>query len=111
MKTSVAIDKLIDIAPIIADLRPKLKEDKDFINFMENYVKGKKDVSEIDNFDFVLHILPTAIKNYKQELYGILAILCDKTVEEVSEQSLGETIKVIKELLSDDDFKSFFISA
>lgn len=111
MKTSVAIDKLINIAPIIADLRPKLKEDKDFKDFMENYVKNKKDSSEIENIDFVLHILPTAIKNYKKELYEILAVLCDKTVEEVSEQSLGETIKVIKELLADDDFKSFFTNA
>lgn len=112
MKTSIAIDKLINIAPIIADLYPKLKEDESFKKFMATYAKGNKDgKSEVDNIDFVLRVLPVFFKNYKEELFEILAIVCDKTVKEVSEQSLGETVEVVKELLADDDFKSFFINA
>lgn len=112
MKTGIAIDKLINIAPIIADLRPKLKDDETFKNFISKYAENRENGKDgIDNFDFVLRVLPVFIKNYKAELYEILAILCDKSVNEVEEQSFGETIKLIKELLADDDFKSFFINA
>jgi hypothetical protein len=108
MKTSIAIDKLINIAPIIADIRPKLQKDKKFKEFIENYKNGE---DKTDNVDFVLKLLPVFLKDYKKEVYELLAIICDKSVEEVEEQSFGQTVKTIKELLADDDFKSFFIDA
>jgi len=108
MKTSIAIDKLINIAPIIADMRPKLQKDENFKKFMETYKSGD---GKADNLDFVLRILPVFLKDYKKEVYELLAIVCDKTVKEVEEQSFGQTVKTVKELIEDDDFKSFFIDA
>lgn len=108
MNTSIAIKKLINIAPIIADLRPRLAKDEDFKGFIESY---KNNENKGDNVDFVLRFLPCIYNNYEKELYEILGILSDKTAEEVANQSFAETVRVIKELLSDEDFKSFFIEA
>lgn len=106
MKTDIAIDKLINIAPIIAELRPKLKTDEDFKKFIADNKENK-----LDNFDFVLKILPLFLRKYKQEIYEILSVISDKTVDEIANQSIGATISTIKELIADDDFKSFFINA
>lgn len=108
MKTGIAIDKLVNIAPIIADMRPKLQKDENFKKFMDTY---KNNDGKADNVDFILRVLPVFLKDYKKEVFELLAIICDKTVEEVEEQSFGTTVKVVKELLADDDFKSFFIDA
>lgn len=108
MNTSIAIKKLINIASIIADLRPRLAKDEAFKGFVENYKNGE---NKGDNVDFVLRFLPCVYENYEKELYEILGILSDKTANEIAEQPFAETIRFIKELLSDEDFKSFFTNA
>ena len=107
MRTDVAIDKLINIAPIIADARPKLQADEEFTTLL----KSQKDGKGVDNLDFALKFLPVLLKNYRDEVYSILAIWCDKTKEDIANQPFRETIEVIKDLLKDEDFKGFFANA
>ena len=108
MRTDVAIDKLINIAPIIADARPKLQADEEFKKLI-NGVRG--DGAKVDNLDFALKFLPVLLKNYRDEVYSILAIWCDKSKEDIANQPFRETIEVIKDLLKDEDFKGFFANA
>lgn len=108
MQTSIAIEKLINVAPIIADLRPKLKGDEKFKAFIEEY---KKNDGNVDNVDFLLRFLPLISKSCEKEIYEILSIFCDKSVDEIKAQSFGKTIGVVKELLTDEDVRSFFIDA
>lgn len=103
MKTDIAIEKLINIAPIIYEMRDKIKADADFIDAIKN-MRGET----VDNVGFVLKVVPMILKSYRAEMYDILAIVFDKDVEEIKEQNLGKTINEIKELLSDEDFKGFF---
>lgn len=107
MRTDVAIDKLINIAPIIADARPKLQADEEFTTLLKSQKYGKG----VDNLDFALKFLPVLLKNYRDEVYSILAIWCDKTKEDIANQPFRETIEVIKDLLKDEDFKGFFANA
>lgn len=104
MRTDDAIDKLCDIAPIIADIGEKAKNDQEFKEFMAGYNKAK------DNRMFMLRVLPVLVKNYKEDMYSILSIWTEKPIDEIKEQSLGVTIKEMKAIFEDEDIRAFFSS-
>ena len=104
MRTDVAIDKLCNIAPVIADLSNKLANDEEFKAFMQE----KKERS---NSDFLFKFIPHLLKNYREDAFNILAIWNGKTVDAVKAQSFGTTIAEIKAIFTDEDFRSFFSSS
>lgn len=104
MRTDDAIDKLCDIAPIIADISEKAQKDQEFKDFLANYNKSR------DNRMFVLRVLPVLVKNYKEDMYGILSIWTEKPIEEIKKQSIGVTIKELKAIFEDEDIRAFFSS-
>lgn len=101
MKTEVAIDKLCNIAPVLAELTEKLSRDEKFKTFMGE--KGAR-----SNREFLFKFLPYVFKNYGDDVYSLLALWNEKDVEEVKEQSFSKTIAEVKEILNDEDFRSFF---
>lgn len=105
MRTEDAIDKLCDIAPIIADIGEKAKNDQEFKDFLASYNKSR------DNRMFVLRVLPVLVKNYKEDMYSILSIWTEKPIDEIKEQSLGVTIKEMKAIFEDEDIRAFFSSS
>lgn len=104
MRTDVAIDKLCNIAPVIADLSEKLANDAEFKAFMA----GKKAMT---NREFIFKMIPHLLKNYREEAFNILAVWNDKTVDKIKEQPFGETIAEVKSIFNDKDFRSFFSSS
>ena len=105
MTTDVAIEKLCALAPIIADAAQRLTKDKEFSAFMQKYNKQRS------NKIFALNILPILLKNYREEIYKILAIWSDKTVDEVKAQNISTTISEVKALINDEDVRAFFSSS
>lgn len=108
MKTDIALDKLCEIVPIIGQLRPKLKADTEL---KETFLKIREESETTDNVSFVLNLVPFLLGKYRNEMYDILSILTDKTVEEIKEQSVFVTIGELKEIFADEDIKRFFSSA
>lgn len=104
MRTEVAIDKLCNIAPILGDLTEKLSRDEKFKAFMGE--KGAR-----NNREFLFKFLPHVFKNYREDVYALLAAWNEKGVEEVKAQSFAKTIAEVKEILNDEDFRSFFSSS
>ena len=104
MRTDVAIDKLCNIAPLLAELSDKLATDKEFKAMMNTR-------KNMNNREFVFKFLPYFINNYREEAFNILAVWNDKTVEEVKGQPFGKTITEIKAIFEDEDFRSFFSSS
>ena len=104
MRTDVAIDKLCNIAPVLAELSEKLSNDTEFKMFMT-------EKSERTNRDFLFKVVPHLLKNYREEAFNILSVWNDKTVEEVKGQSFGKTITEIKAIFEDEAFRSFFSSS
>ena len=104
MRTDVAIDKLCNIAPVIAELSEKLANDAEFKTFMTE--KGER-----TNRDFLFKVVPHLLKNYREEAFYILALWNDTTVEAIKEQPFGKTIAEIKAIFTDEDFRSFFSSS
>lgn len=104
MRTDVAIDKLCNIAPVLAELSEKLANDAEFKSFMRE--KGER-----TNREFLFKVVPHLIKNYREEAFEILAIWNDKMIDTIKSQPFGKTIAEIKAIFSDDDFRSFFSSS
>ena len=105
MTTDIAIGKLCALAPVIADAAQRLAKDKEFLAFMQKYNKQRT------NKIFALNILPILLKNYREEIYKILAIWSDKTVDEVKAQNISTTISEVKALINDEDVRAFFSSS
>lgn len=108
MKTDIALDKLVELAPIIYDLRPKLQNDEEFKSFLLSY--KSKDENKPDNLDFLLKIIPLLLGKHREYVYRILSIIDGKSVEEIREQPLGSTLNNIRALWTDGEFRAFFPS-
>lgn len=104
MRTDVAIDKLCNIAPVLAELSEKLANDAEFKTFMN-------EKSEKTNRDFLFKVVPHLLKNYREEAFYILALWNDTTVEALKAQPFGKTVTDIKAIFTDEDFRSFFSSS
>lgn len=100
MRTDIAIDKLCDICPIIADISDKAKNDIELRGILVSGQTAGKAA--------ILRLIPKLKAKCEQELYEILAILYDKTVDEIKAQSAIDTLKQVMSLAEDKDFISFF---
>ena len=66
MRTDVAIDKLCNIAPVIADMEEKISKDKEFKSFIKTYN------SEKSNKVILFKGIPPLLTNYCKKLYVIV---------------------------------------
>ena len=104
-------EKAFDALPTVVDLYDKL----DIDNYRkkiaeENKGKGKKvDVNAI-GINLLKYILVNTPK-IKEEVFSLVAIFEDKTVEEVKAQNFGETIKTVKSIFADKELMDFFKQA
>lgn len=92
MNTDKALEVICVISPFIESLlvNPKIKE------VLENL----ENLQMID----ILKVIPIILRDHKNETLEVLACVNEKTVEEVKNQPATETIKEIKELLTDEEF-------
>lgn len=104
MKTSIAIDKLINVTPVIGNVATLMKADEALLTM----IKSSRTEGKTDNFTFGITVLPYILRNYATQCYEILGAFTDKTAEEVAEQDFVVTIKDLKALLVDTEIMSFF---
>lgn len=105
MRTDIAIDKLCNVAPVIADMTEKLSKDEEFKAFMQNYK------AEQSNRVFLFKVIPLLLKNYREDIFEILAVWSDKPVEAIKAQPFAETVNEIQTIWADEDFRGFFSSS
>ena len=103
-------EKVFDMLPIVVDLYDKLDLDGYRKDIIEKS-KGKKDINkEMLGIDMFKHILKNSAK-VKQEVFEIVAIFEDKTIEEVKAQSPAKTINTIKDIFQDKETNDFLKQA
>lgn len=105
MRTDIAIDKLCNVAPVIADMTEKISKDEEFKAFMETYKAEKS------NRVFLFKVIPILLKNYRNEIFEIMSVWSAKPVEIIKAQPFAETVNEIKAIWADEDFRSFFSSS
>ncbi|MBU3176093.1 hypothetical protein KPL47_06890 [Clostridium estertheticum] len=106
----ISTEKVYDMLPVVTVLYDKLDLDgyrKKFIK--EN--KGKKDIDKnAIGIDVFKHILKNSQK-VKEEIFEVVAIFEEQTVEEVKAQSFMKTLNSLKEIFSDKETVDFLKQA
>lgn len=100
---TINTEKAFDMLPHAADILEKLGL-KDFI--LKNQTTDKKDIDR-KGFDLVVFVLRNS-GAVKENVFEIVAIMEDKTTEEVKKQSFVKTLASFKELIQDKELMSFF---
>ena len=60
--------------------------------------------------DVFSRLVPILLSERRSDVYGILAVLNETSVDEIAKQSLFKTIGMIREIFSDKDLLNFFKS-
>ena len=76
----------------------------DVLKDLEKEGKIKGLAKGVSNFT---KLIPILLKKHKENIYNVLAIVNDKTVEEIRKQNPVQTIKQLKELWSDKELLNF----
>ena len=101
----ISTEKVFDLLPYAVDLYEKLDLDQ-FKKNLNSEDKSKEEIG-IEVFLFVLR----QSQKFKGELFQMVAILNDKTVDEIKAQPFTDTIKAFKAIFSEPDIADFFKQA
>lgn len=103
-------EKAFDMLPTVTVLYDKLDIDGYRKKIFEENKNNKNINNEVLGIDLFKYILKNS-KKIKEEVFEIVAIFEDKTVDEVKAQSFGKTINTVKEIFTDKDTAELFKSA
>jgi hypothetical protein len=110
MTTDRATDVLCEITPCIANITA----DEELVAELRNAIdpKSVKTKAElmVKGVEKITKIIPIVLKKRKADVYGILAALNEKTVEEIGKQNIIATMAQVREVVKDKDLMDFFKS-
>lgn len=111
LSTDQALDVLCELTPYISNIA----SDKDVVSTVGKVVDTGEDMNSYGKFLILAErlgeITPVLLKTHRTDVYGILSVLNGKTVEEISAQPVGETIRQVREAFSDMELLRFFKSS
>jgi len=103
-------EKAFDMLPMVTVMYEKLDIDG-YRKKLKAESKGKKDISaNVIGIDLFKYILKSSGK-IKEEVFEIVSIAEDMTIEEVKAQTFTKTIKTMKDIFTDKDTTELFKSA
>ena len=107
LTTNEAADVLIQLAPMMDNIAQDEELMKSFGTAMKKEGLTKTGVM-MEALHRVFTSVPVLLGKHRADLFGIIAAVKKKTVEEVASQSIVATKKDIEEILSDEDLIDFF---
>lgn len=106
----ISTEKVYDMLPTVVGLYDKL-DIEEYLKKIRKENKNKKNVdSKIIGIDMFKYILKNSSK-VKEEVFGIVAIFEEKTVEEIKSQNFMLTINTLKEIFEDKETTDFLKQA
>lgn len=110
MTTDRAMDVLCEITPCIANITA----DEELLEELRNAIdpKAVKTKAElmVNGVEKITKLVPIVFKKRKTDVFGILAALNEKTVEEIGKQNIIATMAQVREVVKDKDLMDFFKS-
>ena len=110
LSTERATDVLCELTPYIANIvedSALMESLRDAID--TDKVKTKAELIAIGTSK-ATRLIPIILKNRRSDVYGILAVLNEKSVEEIAKQNLLVTMRQIKDVSKDKELVDFFKS-
>lgn len=107
LSTNDAADVLVQISPLIGNITSDEK-------LMERIGKASdtEGLTEVgryaESLSRVFSCIPVLLVDHRSDVFGIVAAVKRKEIEEVAGQSIVQTISDLKEIVEDEDLRSFF---
>lgn len=110
MTTDQATDVLCEITPNIANI----VADDDLMNELRMVVDPKETKTRAELLakfaEKISKLVPIVLKKRRLDVFGILAALNEKSVEEIGNQNILATMAQVREIVKDKDLMDFFKS-
>lgn len=109
LTTDECADVLCELTPYIVNI----VSDKEIMDAVGKAV-DKNTITQVGimllGAQKITAVIPLLLKTHRPDIYAILAIISEKSVEEVAGQNVMATMWQMKELLNDKELVSFFKS-
>ena len=110
LSTERATDVLCELTPYIANI----VEDSELMESLRDAIDTDKVKTKAELIAIgaskATKLVPIILKNRRSDVYGILAVLNEKSVEEIAKQNLLVTMRQIKDVSKDKELVDFFKS-
>lgn len=107
--TEKAADILLEISPFVTEITTDAELCEELSNAVDLKGKTQLEVIAVGAAKFS-KLIPLVLKNHKDDVFGIVAVLNCKTIEEVYKQNIVVTMEEIRELVQDKELIGFFKS-
>lgn len=110
MSTDGALDALCQIAPLVADIvtDPEIRAE------LSAGLDASKGNTLAERFaltaEKLSNVIPLFLKNRRESIFGILAVLNETDVERIAKQNIMQTMKQIRDIVKDKELLDFFQS-
>ena len=110
LTTDRAADVLCELTPYVANI----VSDEDLLTELKKAVDAK-DIQNKAQYlaigaEKITKILPILLKKRKNDVFGVLAVMNEKTVDEIAKQNIIVTLKQAKTAFKDKELIDFFKS-
>ena len=110
LSTDRATDVLCELTPYIANI----VSDEELLEELKKAVDRKDIVNKAQwlavGAEKITKIIPILLKKRKEDVFGILAVMNEKTVEQIAKQNILVTLKQAKTAFKDKELIDFFKS-
>lgn len=110
LTTEQAADMLCEITPFVANLT----SDEKLANTLKDKLKPSEGMSTAEILAFgankITMIVPVVLKDHRNDLFGVLAVLNRTTPEAIARQNIIRTMKQVREAVKDKELVDFFKS-
>ena len=110
LSTDRATDVLCELTPYIANI----VSDEELLEELKKAVDRKDIVNKAQwlavGAEKITKIIPILLKKRKEDVFGILAVMNEKTIEQIAKQNILVTLKQAKTAFKDKELIDFFKS-
>ena len=110
--TDKALDVFVEITPYVAGIVACETLRTTLSDLANTPAKSLKSTFQqmVFGADVFSRLVPILLSERRSDVYGILAVLNETSVDEIAKQSLFKTVGMIREIFSDKDLLNFFKS-
>ena len=110
LSTAEAVSVLCELTPYVSNIAT----DEALLAELRDKIKIPKDASKAEviaaGADKLTKLVPLILDKRREDVYGILAALNGKTVEEIEKQNVLKTAAQVRDAVKDKDLIDFFRS-
>lgn len=110
LSTDRATDVLCELTPYIANI----VSDEELLEELKKAVDRKDIVNKAQwlavGAEKITKIIPILLKKRKEDVFGILAVMNEKSIEQIAKQNILVTLKQAKTAFKDKELIDFFKS-